>query len=311
MKRKTDRRVFIKESLALGAAAVLGGKSLPSLLAQTPKATADLAVVKGSDVYAATRRAVELAGGMSKFVSKGGRVGLLVNAPRWWKLPGSHVSTDVVLAAVRMFREAGAKEILWLQDPAPDFWGRSPLSAKMEDDIKSLKPCTGQYIDKDVKGVALKTVRVIKDLFDCDALVNISIAKDHTGTRFSCCLKNTMGALTEPSFKFFHFGSGKNKGAYDDVEHLSQCIADVNLLRRPSLCLADATEMLATNGPAGPGELLKPGKVVAGADPVAVDTLGAGILGRRPEEIIMLKMAAAHGLGTTDLGRHTIVEVGL
>src|SRR5512137_1149725 len=130
MRHKTDRRVFLKESLTLGAAAVLGGKSLPSLLAQAPAATADLAVVKGGDAYAATVRAVELVGGMSKFVPKGGRVGLLVNAPQWWKLPGSHVRTDVVLAAVRMFRDAGAKQILWLQDPSSDFWGRSPLSSK-------------------------------------------------------------------------------------------------------------------------------------------------------------------------------------
>ncbi len=311
MKHKTDRRLFLKESLTLGAAAVLGGKSLPSLWAQDAASPADLAVVKGADAYASTLKAVELVGGMSKFVTKGARVGLLVNAPGWWKLPGSHVDTDIVLAAVRMFREAGAKQVLWLQDPAPDFWSRSPLSSQRGDDIKSLTPCSGRYIDKDVKGVALKTARVIRDLFDCDAFVNISIAKDHTGTRFSGVLKNFMGALTEPSFKFFHFGSGKNKGEYDDVEHLSQCIADVNLLRRPSLCLADATRMLATNGPAGPGELVKPGKVVAGADPVAVDTLGAGILGRKPDEIVMLKMAAAHGLGATDLARRSVKEVAL
>ncbi len=312
MKRTTDRRVFIKQSLAMGAA-VLGGKALPSLWAQSQSQAgpvADLAVVKGTDYFAGARRAVDLVGGMAKFVSRGSRVGLLVNAPQWWRLPGSHVNTDIVLSVIRQCREAGAGQILWLSEPSPDIWNRSPLSAKMGDDIKSLTPCSGNYVDKEVKGIALKKVRIIKDLFDCDVFLDVSIAKDHTGTRFSGCLKNYMGALTEPSFKFFHFGSGKNKGAYDDVGFLSQCIADVNLLRKPDLGLLDATSLLTTNGPAGPGELAKPQKVMAGRDLVALDTLGTAAVGRKASDIVMLKMVQDHGLGTTDLGRLTVREAG-
>jgi len=247
---------------------------------------------------------------MPKFVPKGGRVGLLVNAPQWWKLPGSHVNTDIVLAVIRMCREAGAKDITWLFEPSSDIWDRSPQSAKFGDEIKSLKPFSRKYGDKDVKGSALKKAKVIKDLFECEAYINISIAKDHAGARFSCCLKNAMGALTQPTLRFFHFGSGTNKGGYDNVDFLSQCIADVNLLRKPDLCLADATAVLATNGPAGPGELKGPQKIVAVRDAVAVDMFGAGLLGRTASEILMLKKAADHGLGTADLGRLNIKEVG-
>jgi uncharacterized protein (DUF362 family) len=309
MKAKTDRRSFLKTGFAVGGAVLLGGWPGRPLFGSGDAPPADLAVVEGPDRIAAVRRAVDLLGGMSKFVPRGGRVGLLVNAPQWWRLPGSHTDTEVVLAAVRLCREAGVREIIWLNQPSSAIWDRSPLSASYADDIKSLRAWSGSFVEVEVKGTALKKARVVKELLDCEAVLNLSIAKDHAGTRFSGCLKNAMGALDGATCRFFHFGSGRNKGEYDDVDFLSQCIAEVNLVRRPSLCLADATVVLATNGPAGPGDLIRPGKVVAGPDAVAVDTRGAELLGRRPAEIIMLAKAARLGLGTTDLGRLTVKEI--
>jgi uncharacterized protein (DUF362 family) len=50
---------------------------------------------------------------------------------------------------------------------------------------------------------------------------------------------------------------------------------------------------------------------VAGRDIVAVDTYCAGLLGRKPAEIVMLKKAADHGLGRTDLGAISITEISV
>ena len=55
-----------------------------------------------------------------------------------------------------------------------------------------------------------------------------------------------------------HAGSGA-KSEYGDVPFLAQCVADMNTLRKPHLCVADATEFFLTSGPAGPGELRKLG----------------------------------------------------
>jgi uncharacterized protein (DUF362 family) len=40
--------------------------------------------------------------------------------------------------------------------------------------------------------------------------------------------------------------------------------------------------------------------VIAGTDPVAMDAHGCGLLGLRPEEVLMIAKAAAHGLGRPD-----------
>jgi uncharacterized protein (DUF362 family) len=56
---------------------------------------------------------------------------------------------------------------------------------------------------------------------------------------------------------------------------------------------------------------VRPQKIVAGRDIVAVDTYCAGLLGRKPADILMLKKAADHGLGRTDLGTISIKEVSV
>jgi hypothetical protein len=75
-----------------------------------------------------------------------------------------------------------------------------------------------------------------------------------------------MGVNANASNQFFHAGSGA-KSEYADVPFLAQCVADLNTLRKPDLCVADATEFLLTNGPAGPGELRRLDKVILGTDP--------------------------------------------
>jgi hypothetical protein len=53
----------------------------------------DIAAVKGDDYFKNTIKAVEILGGMSKFVSKQSKVGLLINSP--WEHPGSYVRPEI------------------------------------------------------------------------------------------------------------------------------------------------------------------------------------------------------------------------
>ncbi|MDD8027516.1 MAG: DUF362 domain-containing protein [Acidobacteriota bacterium] len=305
-----SRREFVKRSLTAAGAAALAPLPASRLFA-APEAWPDLVSVKGEDAYAAACKAIDLAGGVGRFLGKTGRIGILVNAPAWWKRPGSHTSTDVVLAAVESCLKAGFKDIIFLQDPAPGFWERSSRSAAMADVVKAVKPATAGRVEVAVKGgLALKKAKVSRDWMDVDAVIDLPIAKDHAGTRYSGCLKNMMGACADDTNRFFHAGSGA-KGEYDDVDFLSQCIADLNLVRKPSFCLADATVVLGENGPAGPGTLLRPGRVVAGADPVAVDAYCAGLLGRSAADIAMLRKAAAHGLGRMDPAKLALKEAAV
>ena len=131
--------------------------------------------------------------------------------------------------------------------------------------------------------------------------------KDHSGTNITCNLKNMMGANSNATNQFFHKGSG-SKTAYGDVSFLSQCIADMNTLISPALCVVDAGEVLTTNGPAGPGKVKKINKVIAGVNPVSVDSYCSTLLGLKPGDVKMISMAQKLKLGNADLTKLKIKE---
>lgn len=308
------RREFLQRTTLLGVAALAGPHLAPAASpanqAQTPTTQPpDVAVVEGADSFAATLRAVELAGGIGRFVKPGAKVGLLINAPGWWRKPGSFTSPDVTLAVLQLCLDAGATEITYLIDPADDYWARTPLGVRYPNLTAAGRKNPGEWAEVEIpRGVSLKKAKVNRAYLDCEVLINLPIAKHHAGTGFSGCLKNTMGACHRSTNQFFHNGSGA-KGEYEDLTFLSQCIADVNLLRRPTLNVCDGTEFLLTNGPAGPGELRQAHKVIVGVNPVSVDAYGCTLLGLTAAKVAMIGLAAAHGLGEPNLAKLTVREL--
>jgi uncharacterized protein (DUF362 family) len=306
------RREFIRTGAIAGAAALAAGRlrGQQRMDGQAPRVSRpDLAVVTGADRVRAVNKGLEAVGGMKAFVKPGSTVGLLVNAPGWWRLPGSHTHPDLTLAVILAALDAGAKSIQYLIDPQAGYFKRSALAAKYDKEIGAVKACSGNYVATGIaRNKAVKTTKVVKEFLDCDVLVNLPIIKNHVGVGMSGNLKNMMGAQDGASNQFFHAGSGA-KGEYDDVPFLSQGIADLNTLRKPNLCVADATEFLLTNGPAGPGELKKLDKVLIGPDPVAVDAYGAPFVGLKAVDVAMIVKAAEFGLGQPDVTKLVVEQL--
>lgn len=308
MGRKIDRRGFIFRGAALGASIALGGKMGRIGGAFAGSSPPDLAVVEGANYYDVARRAVEMLGGMGRFVSRGSRVGLLVNSP--FDRPGTFTKPQIALAVITMCYEAGAAHIVSLEGATQSYWRRATLSGAHEEQVKSVGEA-GEGVRVELRrGVKLKKAEIVRDFLDCDVLINVPIFKDHEGTRFTGVLKNIMGATRGFSNRYFHQGSGAG-GYYRDVNFLSQCIADAQLIRKPTLCVGDGTEVIVTNGPSGPGRMIKPRTVVAGVDGVAVDAYGATLIGLRPESIAMIRMAEENGVGSARLNSLTIAKASL
>ncbi len=292
------RRTFIKGGVAAGAAAVCGGVIRPIDPAPVRAAApVDLAIVEGKPPFDAANAAVEALGGIGRFVPRGATVALLINAP--FRNPGTHVNPDVALAVVKLCRDAGAKAIISLKDAHGGYWE----AADHFGDLGALAGGIGdggRHLDRKVPGKALKEARIVEGLFSADVFINLSVVKHHEGTRFSSALKNMMGALPHSTCRYFHMGTGKS-GWYGDLDHMNQCIADINKVRKPDLVLVDATSFITTNGPFGPGKLSSPGQVIAGTDPVLVDAHGCTLLGLDPKEVGMIVRAAADGVGKMDV----------
>ncbi len=199
-----DRRSFIKRGAATGAAAFIGTSLLGrEVMAGAISKDADIAVVNGTDSFENTKKAVDVLGGMGKFVPKGSKVGLLVNAG--FDQKGAYVDPDITLSVMKMCFEAGADEVLSVQDIHDVYWERSPRYEEMKDMLGKLSQVESndfpaEFNEEDWKtlpgiegAVSLKDVEVVKAMDEVDVLINIFIAKHHAGSMYTGALKNTMG----------------------------------------------------------------------------------------------------------------------
>jgi uncharacterized protein (DUF362 family) len=311
MSNGLNRRSFLKTGALLGAGSLMGVNAFSDLFSKSSGFFAmdktDLSVVKGENYYNSTIKAVDMLGGISKFVKSDSKVGLLINSR--YNKPGTYVKPEIALAVLNMCLDAGVKEITSLENVSGDYWNLSAVSKQHTKKIAAIKQAGNNYTKVKIpNGISLKEAEVEKAFLDCDVLINIAIFKQHAGIKKTCVLKNYMGLTSSGTNKFFHFGSNA-KDWYADVNFLSHCIADVNLLKKPTLCVCDATEFITTNGPFGPGNVVKQQKVIAGTDRVAIDAYGASVLGYKASEILPIKMAYDYKMGEIDLSKLKIKEV--
>lgn len=292
-----SRRQFLKATAA-GVAIGLAG---PPRIAGAAEEV-DLAVISGEPA-AATAKALETLGGISRFVKKGQRVLIKPNMS-FAKGPDIAATTHplVVAAVARACSEAGAGEVLVLDHTLQ----RAELCLERTGIREACRGIPGVHclavqdrkFFKEVKvprGKVLERVEVVRDLLDDCVLISVPVAKSHSTTGVSLGLKGLMGLIWDR--ESFHSQFNINEG-----------IADLATVVRPRLTVLDATRALTTGGPGGPGEVKRPNLVVAGTDPVAVDSFGVGIVpwygqsfrGRQVEHLL-----AAHqrGLGQIDVDK--------
>ncbi len=309
---RIGRRGFLKESLRFGLASAFGAAALghagPKVSASAPEAAGGIAVAAGPDYGKDAVKAVEMLGGMGRFVPKGSSVAILANSQS--RHPGTFTGPEVLRAVIKMSREAGAARVdclSWLNEKN---WKDSGLAAVIEEAgaVLVLVPRTDENFERVLvpKGKVLKEAWIMKEALRHDVLIDVPITKDHAGNRFTGTLKNLMGLNAPASNRGFHMENWETDALA--LEHLDRSIADLNTVVTPALCVVDATEFIVTNGPFGPGNLLKPGKVIAGTDRVAIDAYCASLWGLKAREIGTIRHAFAHGLGEIDLAGVRIRE---
>lgn len=314
MLSKICRREFIKKSAAVGASAFLGNRMIAGLadgpLAAPAADKIDIAVASGSDYAAMTAKAVELLGGMDTFVRKGSKVFLLPNVQS--KNPGTFTKPEIFRSVIRMCKKAGAAEINCLSWLTQQHWEGAGLAQVVQEEAITLKLIARDDVNfKSVPvtgGKVLQEAKILNEFFNHDVFIDMPVTKDHVGNRFTGTMKNLMG-LDAPSLNraLFHKPNWQTDPAA--IEHLDRCIADLNTVVKPTLCVVDATEIIKTNGPMGPGELIKPLKVIAGVDRVAIDSYCATLLGLKGEDIAHIRGAYEKKLGEMDLRKVKIRDI--
>ncbi len=294
-KRGITRRKFLKTAAA-GMALGLVGRPVFSFA----KEEHDLAVISG-DPAAATKKALEAMGGISRFVRKGQPVVLKPNMS-FSRTPEFATTTHplVVATVAQACVEAGASQVLVLDHTLH----RAELCLERAGIREACKNIPKVYVlalqerkfFREVKirnGKVLESVEVVKEILDGHILINIPVAKSHSGTGVSLGLKGLMGLIWD-------------RESFHSQYNINQAIAELGTVIKPQLTILDATRALVSGGPGGPGEVKKPNLIIAGTDPVAVDSYGVSIVpwygqkfkGRQVEHLLA---AYQEGLGKIDI----------
>jgi uncharacterized protein (DUF362 family) len=138
--------------------------------------------------------------------------------------------------------------------------------------------------------LALKTVKVAKTAVE-STIISVPKLKLHRMATVTLSLKNMMGVLADKGT--MHRGQ------------LSKNIVDLASIVRPHIAVIDG--IIAGEGTETSGNPVEMNLVIAGTDPVAVDTVGAATMGVSPSEVKHLHLAAEKGLGTDTLDNITIL----
>jgi len=147
--------------------------------------------------------------------------------------------------------------------------------------------------------VLFKPVYLPKTMLEADVLIYLSKMKVHKLTHISMSMKMNQGTLD-------WYDAIRNHGA-----DMHQKMIDMLKVMRPHLSIVDALWPMQGQGPGSPfpEDLIKDLNVIlAGKDPVAVDTVGSTIMGfDARHEIPMLRGAEMAGLGTATLNQIDVI----
>lgn len=296
-----NRREFLRRGAAFAAGLAAAGLFRFRGGAEAAvEAGPEIVAAKGDTPENLTYQAVKMLGGMEKFVRTGSRVVVKPNIA-WDRTPEQAANTHpgVVAAIVRMCKRAGASEILVLDNPCNPWnvtYYRSGIAEAVKDAGGVVKPPQRFRKVGLPEAQVLKEAEILEEVLDADLLINVPVVKVHgSQAKITVSMKNLMGTV-------------KDRGFFHRTD-LNRCIMEIAGYLKPGLTIIDASRILLSNGPAGPGMVKEPNIVAAGRDFVALDAFGADLLGIRPETVPHIQMAVELGLGEGDLRKIKIKYV--
>jgi len=250
---------------------------------------------KDEDIRLAVRKAVDLIGGMKKFVKPGSKV--LVK-PNMCSIalpdePRPTTEPHVTAAVIELAFEAGAEDVYVAEgagigcdtDKVYDTTGTRKLAEAAGGRVIDVKD--GEFVEvENPKGMKMKRFEVAEIAWKCDVRINVPMLKIELPTTISVALKNWASVLSDKSkLELLH-----HRGAFWTYSDLLGVV-------KQDLVVVDGIIPYVRY----PGETKEIDVIMAGNDPVAIDAVSAKILGFDPMEIHQTRIAAERGLGNANL----------
>ncbi len=336
-----SRRDFLRVSaLAVGGAAVsgtaTGSAALSACAGETTaplESTARVAAVRGNDLAAMTRDALEGIGGISQIVHEGESVFIkpnMVTLP-WARQSnrfrnGECTKPDIVIAVAEECLRAGASEVVigdGSQMPTLDWSYATTLDGSTnlaqaaarlssqyagEARVASLEADSPAWVEFPSRS-NLDRIAVSSLVAGADRVISIPVAKTHSWAQLTLSLKNFVGVTPLLRYGVWMEGGYWDRGRvldHSSTRSIAQIYLDVVAGVKPDLAIIDFSYGVEGDGPSAGGndgttvnvrDRLGSWLVLASTDLVAADATAARIMSHDVSDITQLRMGNEMGLG--------------
>lgn len=254
-----------------------------------------VSIVEGEEPENMVAEALELLGGIDRFIKSGDVVLIKPNVCGGViGKRGSYTSPEVISALIELLKGKASRIIVGEGDSemydsdrmfsdtgirrAAEDFGAEVVNLSVGEKVKTV--VTDAYM--------LKEFEISKTVAEADKIICVPVAKTHTLTEVSLSIKCMFGALPE-----------KHKAKYHKLG-INKVIADIVKVFPPSLSVVDATTGMEGEGPFK-GNPVALNLIICGDNAVAADSVTASVLGYKPAKIKHLELAAKSGLGPIKL----------
>ncbi len=220
-------------------------------------------------------RLLEPIGGLEKFIQPGDRVLVKPN------LNGVEGCTDIDLTEtlLGMLFDLGARPFLaeatfggaGMTRMFFQKTGYADLAARRGIRLVNLNESEAVEV-KVARPLVTETIRVAREVFEAEKIVNLPNMKVHYATGITLAMKNLKGLLV-----------GDEKRRFHEIG-LDDGIVDLNNTIRPDLNIVDAIRCMEKMGPRG-GETVELDLLLAGGSAAEVDHVGMEVMGYTLEEV--------------------------
>jgi len=264
---------------------------------------------KKSTIFNAVKEAVDLLGGMDKFVKKGDKVILKPNLAYPYPPPAT-TDPRVVNAVIKLCFEAGAasvgvgdsssyscKNIIgtgkWDNKGLMDAWGMQQAVEGTDADIRDFdfEPWTKVEIPK---SVVLKKTEIASAMLECDVVINIPALKMHFETTVTLGVKNYHGILPDHYKIQFH---------KDDI---NQKLIDIHKAVKTDLTIMDGLVGMEGTGPRT-GQPVEMNVILASRDVIALDSVACELMELPADEVETNRLGQEQGIGNMDMDKISVV----
>ncbi|WP_432665679.1 DUF362 domain-containing protein [Wukongibacter baidiensis] len=234
---------------------------------------------------------------IKEIIREGDRV---VIVPNWVKnkppVTGSVVGPNTLKRLIRYVKNFKPSRITIATgsggDPTPTVMNSVGYNKVIEEEMVEFVDLNyGPYIDLKLEHCYIRQTKINNLINDIDVLVSFTQLKHHEEAAMSAGIKNI--ALGWPPAEIHGFPK-KNLGIHEDLHGFILSMAKKIPI---DLTIVSADKAMIGTGPSSGMTVNGQGLVIAGTDPVAVDTIGARLLGFLPQAVYYLYQAYKSGIG--------------